>query len=72
MAETSSPDPVLDAVCERLPVALGAYDTRDRAVGLVIANEINGFAMAGAGALAPAVPNARRGARPARPWETRP
>ncbi|MDP6786564.1 MAG: hypothetical protein QGI13_05475 [Rhodospirillales bacterium] len=57
MAETPSSDPVLDAVCDRLPVAFGAYDTRGRAVGLVIVDEVNGFATVGAGALAPAAPN---------------
>ena len=59
MAETPSPDPVLDAVRDRLPVALGAYDTQDRAVGLVIVDVINGFATVGAGALAPPAPNAQ-------------
>ena len=59
MAETPSPDAVLDSVRDRLPVALGAYDTQARKVGLVIVDEVNGFATVGAGAMAPAAPNAQ-------------
>ena len=59
MADTPAPDPVFDAVCDRLPVALGPYDTEARAVGLVIVDEVNGFATVGAGPLAPPVPNAQ-------------
>ena len=40
MAETPSPDPVLNAVRDRLPVALGAYDTQDRIVDLVIVDVV--------------------------------
>lgn len=40
-----------------LPVALDVYDLEARTPGLVIVDEVNGFATVGAGNLAPPVPN---------------
>ncbi|WP_241911578.1 isochorismatase family protein [Telmatospirillum siberiense] len=40
-----------------LPLALGAFDLKGRSVGLVIVDEINGFATPGCGPLAPAGPD---------------
>lgn len=41
------------------PLALEAYETRDRKVGLVIVDEVNGFATVGDGALVLQAPNTR-------------
>ncbi len=49
----------LDLVRGRLPVALAAFDTGAAATGLVVVDEVNGFATTGAGNLAPAAPNAQ-------------
>ncbi len=59
MADTPSVQAALDAVREQLPVALGAFDTKGRKCGLVVVDEVNGFATVGAGALAPREPNAQ-------------
>lgn len=50
---------LLPALRDRLPVAFGAFEIGDRKVGLVIVDEVNGFATVGAGNLAPAAPNAQ-------------
>lgn len=42
-----------------LPIDLTQYDVSDKAVGLVIIDEVNGFCTVGAGNLAPPVPNAQ-------------
>jgi nicotinamidase-related amidase len=42
-----------------LPIALAPYALAGRRAGLVIVDEVNGFATVGAGALAPAAPNAQ-------------
>lgn len=42
-----------------LPIALVPYALAGRRAGLVIVDEVNGFATVGAGALAPAAPNAQ-------------
>ncbi|MSO76011.1 MAG: isochorismatase family protein [Alphaproteobacteria bacterium] len=44
---------------EELPIAVRAYDLAGRRAGLVIVDEVNGFATVGAGALAPVAPNAQ-------------
>lgn len=50
---------LLPGLQDRLPVALGAFEVGDRKVGLVIVDEVNGFATVGAGNLAPPAPNAQ-------------
>ncbi len=47
----------LAAVRRQLPIELAAFDASGRATGLVIVDEVNGFATVGAGALAPPEPN---------------
>ena len=59
MNDHDSPDSALDAVRRHLPIALTKYDPGGRKTGLVIVDEVNGFATAGAGALAPPAPNAQ-------------
>ena len=52
-------DSVLATIGEQLPVSLGTFDTTGRPSGLIIVDEVNGFATVGAGALAPPAPNAQ-------------
>ena len=59
MADTGTEGAALAAVREQLPVALSAFDTRALKCGLVVVDEVNGFATVGAGALAPRQPNAQ-------------
>ena len=59
MADTVTGEAALDAVREQLPVALCAFDTGGLKCGLVVVDEVNGFATVGAGALAPREPNAQ-------------
>ncbi len=59
MADTVTEEAALDAVREQLPVALCAFDTGGLKCGLVVVDEVNGFATVGAGALAPREPNAQ-------------
>ena len=47
----------LDTLQNELPVSLQAIDLRNRRIGLVVVDEVNGFAKVGAGPLAPASPN---------------
>ncbi|HYD31684.1 MAG TPA: isochorismatase family protein [Azospirillaceae bacterium] len=49
----------LTTLQQTLPVALGFYDTRGKATGLVVVDEVNGFCTVGCGPLAPPVPNAQ-------------
>ncbi|MEM7045675.1 MAG: isochorismatase, partial [Pseudomonadota bacterium] len=42
-----------------MPIALGAYAPFERASGLVIVDEVNGFCAVGGGNLAPPVPDAQ-------------
>ena len=56
--DTLSP-PLLDIVRDELPVALTQFDPHARPTGLVIVDEVNGFATVGAGNLAPQEPNAQ-------------
>lgn len=51
--------PALDAVESELPVALGRFDPAAQPTGLVIVDEVNGFATVGAGNLAPPAPDAQ-------------
>ena len=59
MPPIASPNTTLNAIRDHLPVDAGPYDTRSKQTGLVIVDEVNGFATVGAGALAPPVPNAQ-------------
>lgn len=52
-------DPVLAAVAEAMPTALSKFDPSAQRTGLVIVDEVNGFATIGAGNLAPPAPNAQ-------------
>jgi nicotinamidase-related amidase len=57
MTDTGTLEQVLSGVQAQLPIALDTYDTAAQRTGLVIVDEVNGFATVGAGALAPPVPN---------------
>ena len=57
MSGTIAPDTVLDGVRQHLPIALETFDTGASTTGLVIVDEVNGFATVGAGPLAPQSPN---------------
>ncbi|MSO92976.1 MAG: isochorismatase family protein [Rhodospirillales bacterium] len=59
MDAPSPRDPALKAVAEHLPVALAPFDARAVPAGLIIVDEVNGFATVGAGPLAPPAPNAQ-------------
>ncbi len=54
---TDSPDALLDQLRERMPVAAAPFDSAAVRTGLVIVDEVNGFATVGMGPLAPAAPN---------------
>ncbi len=51
--------PVLDHVRRELPIALDRFDPAAQPTGLVVVDEVNGFATVGAGNLAPPQPNAQ-------------
>ena len=55
----ASVDATLDRLQTQLPVSAGTFDTASCRTGLVIVDEVNGFATAGAGALAPQTANAQ-------------
>ena len=57
MIQAPTVEAALEVVREHLPVAAVAFETGDRRCGLVIVDEVNGFASVGAGALAPPAPN---------------
>ncbi len=59
MSETGSEAAVLEAVEAHLPVVLNVFDASGRKSGLVVVDEVNGFATVGAGNLAPPTPNAQ-------------
>lgn len=59
MPDTLSADPGLDAIRAALPIAFADFDTAGRRPGLVIIDEVNGFATVGCGPLAPPAPNAQ-------------
>jgi nicotinamidase-related amidase len=59
MDAPSSRDPVLTTVEEALPIALAPFDLGRVTGGLIVVDEVNGFATVGAGPLAPAAPNAQ-------------
>ncbi|MCZ6524396.1 MAG: isochorismatase family protein, partial [Alphaproteobacteria bacterium] len=42
---------------DEMPIEMGALEVGERAIGLVIVDEVNGFATVGAGNLAPAADN---------------
>ncbi|MBM3585418.1 MAG: isochorismatase family protein [Alphaproteobacteria bacterium] len=52
-------DDLVARLCETMPVAPAPFAATGRAVGLVIVDEVNGFATVGAGNLAPPTPNAQ-------------
>jgi nicotinamidase-related amidase len=47
----------LDEIRRVMPIALATFDPADRRTGLVIVDEVNGFATVGCGPLAPPAPN---------------
>ncbi|MEE8272116.1 MAG: isochorismatase family protein [Alphaproteobacteria bacterium] len=59
MPDHAIEDSVLESVSRDLPIALGQFDPAAQATGLVIVDEVNGFATVGAGNLAPPAPNAQ-------------
>lgn len=59
MAEKKTGKKLLEALHRELPVALGPFDAGAQRTGLVIVDEVNGFATVGYGPLAPAKPNAQ-------------
>jgi nicotinamidase-related amidase len=50
-------NPTLDGIRDALPIVLGSFALGAAPAGLVIVDEVNGFATVGAGPLAPAAPN---------------
>ncbi len=54
---THSADAVLEQLRAHMPVAASSFDTLSSKTGLVIVDEVNGFATVGMGPLAPAEPN---------------
>ena len=59
MTEAISRTNLLAALRREMPVAAAPFEIGGRPVGLVIVDEVNGFATVGAGALAPQAPNAQ-------------
>lgn len=57
----TDPKDVLDGLRHHLPVRLEPFALSGRSVGLVIIDAVNGFCTVGAGALAPAAPDAQIG-----------
>jgi nicotinamidase-related amidase len=51
--------PLVRQLREAMPLAIGPAEIGPRATGLVIVDEVNGFATVGAGSLAPPAPNAQ-------------
>ncbi len=54
---TDSSDVVLEQLRAQMPVAASPFDSAASRTGLVIVDEVNGFATVGMGPLAPAAPN---------------
>ncbi len=52
-----SPDAILEQLRVHMPVAAAPYDGESTRIGLVIVDEVNGFATVGMGPLAPPEPN---------------
>ena len=59
MPDHSAMDGALAAVAQSMPISLSAFDPSAQPTGLVIVDEVNGFATVGAGNLAPPEPNAQ-------------
>lgn len=59
MSGTESTEGLLAELRRRMPVALETFDMARTRTGLVIVDEVNGFATVGAGPLAPRAPNAQ-------------
>jgi len=51
--------PLLDQLAEAMPIAFGRFDPAAKPTGLVVVDEVNGFATPGAGNLAPPGPDAQ-------------
>ena len=56
---TLSEGPLVRQLREAMPLAIGPAEIGARKAGLIIVDEVNGFATVGAGYLAPPVPNAQ-------------
>ena len=52
-------DTLLQGLRTHMPIALAPFDAAAQRTGLVIVDEVNGFATVGAGPLAPPAPNAQ-------------
>lgn len=59
MADERTGKKLLEALNRELPVAVGPFDAGAQRTGLVIVDEVNGFASVGCGPLAPPKPNAQ-------------
>ena len=59
MPDTALETRLLDDIRQTLPIAAGDFDPAAQATGLVVVDEVNGFATIGAGPLAPQGPNAQ-------------
>ncbi|NNG03918.1 MAG: isochorismatase family protein [Inquilinus sp.] len=59
MPDNAVTDPLLGQVAAAMPLAMAEFDPGARPTGLVVVDEVNGFATVGAGNLAPPVPNAQ-------------
>ena len=59
MPDTATDTRLLDDLRRALPIATGPFDPAAQATGLIIVDEVNGFATVGAGNLAPPLPNAQ-------------
>lgn len=59
MVDTLQAESLLKAVRQELPIARAPFDSTSLRCGLVVVDEVNGFATVGAGALAPPAPDRR-------------
>jgi nicotinamidase-related amidase len=59
MTEARTGKKLREALGRELPIALGPFDAAQQPTGLVIVDEINGFATVGCGPLAPPAPNSQ-------------
>ena len=57
MPDHSLKDDTLAAVAQAMPISLSAFDPSAKLTGLVVVDEVNGFATVGPGNLAPPAPN---------------
>ena len=59
MPDQHAPGGLLAAVAAAMPTSFASFDPAARPTGLVVVDEVNGFATVGAGNLAPPTPNAQ-------------